>query len=353
MTRLIYGLHDRSQFTIYGYSLYSEEKGIAVQQEIAAGCDVFRELSKATNEEIDALIRADEIDILIDLAGYTAHSRPELFPARPAPVCAAYLGYAGSMGLQGVDYYISDAIACGPEQAQFFTEKVVTMPRACFVYNEIQMIAKPLTRAEYGLPENGFVFCCLNNSWKIDPPVFDSWMRILRRVPDSVLWLYRPSPEVEHNLRAETEKRGIDPKRLVFGPPLPIDQHLARYQVADLFIDTHYYGGHTTSLDALWAGLPTITRPGETYSSRVSASHLTALGITELITDSESAYEELAVALANDPVRLQQLRVKVAKQRAATKLFDTTDLVRNLERAYLAIWQRHQAALPPVGMTLL
>jgi len=202
------------------------------------------------------------------------------------------------------------------------------------------------------LPPTGFIFCCLNNSWKLEPTVFDSWMRILQRVPDGVLWLYRPSADVEKNLRMEASKRGIDPQRLVFAPPLPVDQHLARYQVADLFLDTFYYGGHTTTLDALWAGCPVLTKPGQHYASRVGASHLTALEMPELIVDSTDAYEDLAVEVATNPSRLQQIRAKVAEKRRSTSLFDTADLVRNLERAYLAIWQRHVDGLEPAAIHL-
>ncbi|WP_188380574.1 O-linked N-acetylglucosamine transferase, SPINDLY family protein [Oxalicibacterium faecigallinarum] len=352
LTRHMYGLHDRTKFSIYCYSISNDASSPSIQKEIAAACDAFRDVSTLSTAAIDALIRKDEIDILIDLAGYTAHAREALFSSRPAPLCAAYLGYAGSVGLDGVDYYISDSVACNTEQIPFFSEKIVTLPRSSFCYNDKQEIAAPLTRTEYGLPTTGFIFCCLNNTWKLEPTVFDSWMRILARTPDSVLWLFKPNPDVEENLREEAHQRGIDPSRLVFADPLPVKQHLARYLVADLFLDTFYYGGHTTTLDALWAGCPVVTKLGAHYASRVSSSHLTTLKMPELITGSVECYENLAVELATSPDRLEEIRKKIAVKRVSTSLFDPRDLVRNLERAYQAIWARHQAGLSPAAIHL-
>lgn len=352
LTNRLYALHDRTQFEIYGYSLFNEVSGVDVQKQIANDCNVFRDVSKCTDEEIKAHIQKDKIDILIDLAGYTAHARPALFTEHSAPISAAYLGYAGSIGHDSIDYYISDNVICSPEQQRFYSEQIVTLPRASFCYNDQQAIAAPQTRKHYALPQEAFVFCCFNNSWKLEPNIFSLWMRLLQRLPHSVLWLYKPTPDVEKNLRIQAAKHGVDPNRLIFAPTLPVEQHLARYQVADLFLDTHYYGGHTTSMDALWAGLPVLARPGETNASRVSTSHLLALDLPELVTDSEEAYEELAYALANDKERLHSIRSKLARNRQEKSLFKTDDLVRNLERAYHAMWQRHQAGLPPAPIHL-
>lgn len=352
LTRRIYGLHDRTRFSVYCYSLFNDASSPSIHKEISAGCDVFRDVSTLSTSAIDALIHQDEIDILIDLAGYTAHAREALFSSRPAPICSAYLGYAGSVGLDGIDYYISDSVACNVEQAPFFSEKIVTLSRSSFCYNDKQEIAAPLSRTDYGLPAAGFIFCCLNNSWKLEPNVFDSWMRILARTPGSVLWLFKPNQDVEENLRKEAHRKNVDPSRLVFADPIPVKKHLARYLIADLFLDTFYYGGHTTALDALWVGCPVITKPGAHYASRVGASHLTALEMPELISDSIETYENLAVELATHPTRLAELRRKIADKRASSSLFDPADLVRNLECAYQAMWEQHQAGLPPAAIRL-
>jgi len=346
LTRDLFALHDRSRFAIHAYALCADD-GSPWRRQIAAGCDVFHDVSGESTERIDALIRQERIDILIDLAGYTAGCRPALFLARPAPINIGYLGYAGTLGTSTVDYFMTNHAASPPEQADGFAEKLIRLPGSCFPYPQDQTIAAPCSRRAYGLPDHAFVFCCFNNTWKVEPSVFDCWMRILRRVPHAVLWLYCPQPAVATNLCREAAVRGIDPARLVFAPPLPIADHLARYRVADLFLDTFHYGGHTTTLDALWAGLPVLTLPGASYASRVSLSHLSALGMPELAAADEQAYEDLACALAADSDRLAQRRARLSRLRETSPLFRTAGLVRHIEDAYLAAWQRHRAGLPP------
>jgi protein O-GlcNAc transferase len=270
LTRSMYARHDREQFTIYAYALNADD-GSVLRRQIAQGCDAFHDVSAYSTAAIAALIQEHQIDILVDLAGYTAGARPELFMMRPAPVNLAYLGYAGSTGSDSIDYFLTNPFSSSPEQAAFYSEKMVFLPATCFPYDEQQKISTPETRADYGLPEHAFVFCCFNNSWKIEPTIFAVWMRLLHRLPNSVLWLYAPDPHVQKNLQHEAGKRGIAPSRLVFAAHLPVELHLARYRVADLFLDTFFYGAHTTAMDALWAGLPMISRR-ETLMPHVSVA---------------------------------------------------------------------------------
>lgn len=348
LTRRLYELHDRQGFEVYGYSLHPGD-GSEVRRDIERGCDRFVELSDFSDRAAAETIHADGIDVLVDLAGYTRFrfSRTEIMAMRPAPVQVSW-EYAGSMGANFIDYAIVDAVAIAHGQEKYWTEKLAYLPDNYLIYNNRERIAEGASgRAGLGLPEQGFVFCCLNNPYKIEPTVFDIWMRLLRRVPGAVLWLLAENAVVERNLRREAVIRGVAAERLVFARFVAHEQHLARYRHADLFLDTLWYNGHTTCADALWAGLPVLTCPGESFPSRVTASLLAAAGLPELIANNLDAYEALALKLARRPGELAHLRERLNANRNSHPLFDTERFVRHLERAYLTMWARHEAGLSP------
>ena len=278
------------------------------------------------------MIQADAIDILIDLTGYTAHGRTAILAHRPAPVQVSYIGYSGTMGADFIDYIIVDRFLVPPDQQAFFTERLVHLPD-CYLCTDDrrEILGRTPTRFEYGLPDAGFVFCCFNNAFKITPVFFDVWMGLLRAVPGSVLWLLDANPLARANLAREAAARGVAPERLVFAPRRPVAEHLARHCLADLFLDTLPYNAHVTTADALWAGLPVLTYPGNTFASRVAGSLLHAIGLDELVTTSLDEYEALALRLAREPHLLAQLRARLAQNRQTHALFDTARFTRNIE----------------------
>jgi protein O-GlcNAc transferase len=348
VTRKLYGLHDRDQFEIYGYTLQPDD-GSQIRKEIEQGCDIFRDLSELTDEDAAEWINRDEIDILIDLAGYTKHARPGIFAMRPAPIQTGYLGFLHTTGSPYLDYYIADQhVLPVAFSSKFFTEKIAYIPNSYFLFdNQQEISADAISRESLDLPENGFVFCCHNSNYKITPADFDIWMKLLNRVPDSVLWLYKSNEQVAINLRKEADKRGINPDRLIFAKSAPHDVYLARYRFADLFLDTQYYNAQTTAAEALWAGLPVITCSGETMASRVASGLLTAIGLTELIAVSPQQYEDLAYKLATQPKELARIKVKLQQNKITTTLFDTAHQVKKIEAAYLSMWQRYKSGLAP------
>lgn len=343
--------HDRHAFAVHAYSLQTG-KDSPVRRDIIAGCEVFRDVAGMTAAAIADLIRRDGIDILVDLAGYTTHAHPEIFAARPAPLNIAYLGYPGTSGSDWMDYFVTNPVASPAGQEQFFSEKMIYLPHGCFPYPHEQEIAPPRDRQFHGLPQDAFIFCCFNHSYKIEPLVFAAWMRLMHRLPESILWLHAPHAAVADNLSAEAAAQGIDPARLVFAPHVPLPEHLARYQIADLFLDTFLYGAGTTGMDALWAGLPLLSCPGRTYTSRFGASHLAALDLPELVAGSQADYEERAFHLATHPAELQAIRQKLAAQRSHAPLFRTEQLARHLETGYRQAWDRHRAGLPPAHIRI-
>jgi protein O-GlcNAc transferase len=347
----LYSLFDRSRFEVYAYSLQPDD-GSAVRRRIAAGCDVFRECVDWSTQRIIESIRDDGIDILVDLAGYTDHARPEIFASRPAPISVGYLGFPGSTGAAYIDYRITDRVASPAGQERYFTEKLVYLPGSCMPYNDSLLIEPPGARKDHGLPGEAFVFCCFNNAYKIQPEIFAVWMKLLQTVPQGVLWIYAPTAAVEKNLQREAAGHGIDPQRLIFAPPQPHAPHIGRYQLADLFLDTLYCGSHTTSLDALWAGLPVLTCAGSTFAARLCASHLSQLGLPDLITESVEGYAERARELALDGPRLAAIRATVSAARSSAALFRTETSVRDLERAWIEMWRRHQAGQAPASFAL-
>ncbi|MFZ2160768.1 MAG: tetratricopeptide repeat protein [Sideroxyarcus sp.] len=346
-THRLFALHDRARFEIYGYSLRPGD-GSSVRYDIEQGCDIFRELSGLDDRVAAEIIHCDDIDVLVDLAGYTRFCRPEIFAQRPAPLQVSYIGMLHTTGANFIDYFLADPVVVPATTTRFFAEKIAYLPNSYFMFdNEQEVSAQKLSREELGLPAQGFIFCCHNSNYKITPVDFDIWMRLLSRVEGSVLWLYKGSEAVVSNLRKEAEARGVDPDRLVFAPRVTNPAYLARYRMADLFLDTAFYNAQTTAAEALWAGLPVLTCAGETMASRVASGLLTAAGLEELITGSPQEYEERAYHLATHADELRQIREKLAANRLSMSIFDTERQVRNLEAAYQSMWQRYQTGQAP------
>lgn len=350
MAFLLAGLiehHERSRFDIIGIS-FGTDDGSEIRGRIKTAFETFIDARAMSEREIADLIRAREVDIAVDLMGYTTNSRTGILAQRPAPVQAQYLGFPGTMGVSYIDYVIADGIVVPADERGFYSEKVVTLPDCYFVNDDRRAVASRIfSRAELGLPPEDFVFCCFNSTHKITPALFDRWMQLLAVVDGSVLWLLRDNADAVDNLRREASHRGIDPARLVFADRLPAPEHLARHRAADLFLDTLPYNAHTTAADALWAGLPVLTCPGATFAGRVAASMLQAVGLPELIAPSLDDYERLAIALAADRERLAEIRARLARNRLTKPLFDTALFTRRMEAAFTAMHARHQAGLPP------
>jgi predicted O-linked N-acetylglucosamine transferase (SPINDLY family) len=326
--------HDRKRFEVTALA-FGPDDGSAMRRRLVKAFDRFEDVRHLSDLDIAKLIREREIDIAVDLNGHTQEARPGIFSHRPAPVQVNYLVYPGTTGASYMDYILADRIVLPVDQQPFFSEKIVHLPD-CYQANDATRIVPPApSRAEVGLPANGFVFCCFNNNWKIAPAVFDIWMRLLQQVPDSVLWLLE-SPAAG-NLRAEAQKRGVDASRLVFAPKLPAGLHLARHQLADLFLDTLPYNAHTTCSDALWARLPVVTCYGAAFHGRVAASLLKAIGLPELITMRSGDYEALALDLAKNPALLQATREKLQRNRLTAPLYDSERFRRSIEAAYEAM----------------
>ena len=349
-TRLIaelFELHDRSRFELIGFD-FGPASDDAMHRRVREACDRFIDLRTMSDREAAALSRELRIDIAVDLKGYTEDCRPRIFAERAAPVQAGYLGYPGTMGAEYIDYIIADRVLIPPGSESHYSEKIVFLPDSYQVNDRKRVVAdRSFGREELGLPSEGFIFCCFNNNYKITPPTFDAWMRILKRVETSVLWLIEDSPTAAANLRSEAGRRGVRADRLVFAQRTNLPDHLARHRSADLFLDTLPYNAHTTASDALWTGLPVLTCAGEAFASRVAASLLSAVGLPELITDGLAAYEALAVKLASDPPRLARIRQKLLAGRLAMPLFDTPRFAGHIEAAYAEMHERWLAGLPP------
>ncbi len=347
---LIAGLfekHDRSKVESFAIS-FGPARSDEMVKRLTAGVDRFLDVGNRSDLEVASLSRSLEIDIAIDLKGFTTDSRTGIFAARAAPIQVNYLGYPGTMASEHFDYLIADEIVVPRVDRKYYPEKIVYMPDSYQVNDSQRVISdRVFDRAECGLPANGVVYCCFNNNYKIMPETFESWTNILRQVDSSVLWLFADNPRAASNLRHEAEARGISAERLVFAERMPLADHLARHRVADLFLDTAPYNAHTTASDALWAGLPVLTRAGQTFAGRVAASLLSAVRLPELITFSVPAYEAMAIDLGRRPERLARLKQELARRRLTAPLFDTVRFARNMEAAYAAMYDRHQAGLPP------
>jgi protein O-GlcNAc transferase len=343
----LFELHDRNEFDIFGYSC-GKDDGSYYRERIQRDCDKFVDVRNLNHADAAKCIYEDEVDVLVDLKGYTAGNRLGICALRPAPVQVTYLGFPGTTGADFFDYIITDRIVTPEDHASFYSEKFVYLPHCYQVNNHTQLISnKYWGKVDFGLPDGGFVFCSFNLPYKIEPVMFDVWMKILRQVPEGVLWLLRRNETAERNLRREAEARGVNCERLVFSGKLPKDEHLARLRLADLALDTRIVNGHTTTSDALWAGVPAITVEGNHFASRVSASILSAIGLPELITHSLDEYQALAVRLAQDPAELHAIQKKLEKNRLTKPLFDTPRFARNIERAYKEMWKIFLAGEEP------
>jgi predicted O-linked N-acetylglucosamine transferase (SPINDLY family) len=301
-----------------------------------------------TDLQVAQLMRAMKIDIAVDLHGLADGCRTGVLAARPVPIQVNYLGYPGTMGAPFMDYIIADDVVIPPANRIHYREKVVYLPHT-YQPNDSRRLMPERTpnRADVGLPEAGFVFCCFNNMRKITAPIFEAWMRLLRACPTSVLWLLSDNLDSMNNLRSEADARGIEPSRLIFAERTSPDDHLARHRLADLFVDTLPYNAHTTASDALWTGLPVLTCIGNTFSGRVAASLLYAIGLPMLVATSLAEYEEMALALARDPERLSAIKATLMLNRETFPLFDTNRYTRNLEAAFVEMWRRLQNNEPP------
>jgi predicted O-linked N-acetylglucosamine transferase (SPINDLY family) len=332
--------HDRRRFETVAVS-YGRSDGSPMRARLEAAFDRFIDAQAISDADVARMLREMEIDLAIDLKGYTAEARPGILAFRPAPIQAHYLGFPGSMGVEYVDYLIADPITVPPDHFAHYAERIVWLPDTYQCNDRVRTEARMPTRAEAGLPPEGFVFCCFNNTHKILPEVFDIWMRLLARVEGSVLWLFESNEAAAGGLRRAAQARGIAPERLVFAPRTSQPEHIARQGLADLFLDTLPYSAHTGASDAVWAGVPLVTSLGTTFAGRVAASVLHAAGMDELVTRSLAEYEALALKLARDPAALASLREKLAASRQSAALFDVARITRNLEAAYMQMWEWH------------
>ena len=348
LTAGMFESHDRSRFEVTGVSI-GPDTDDAMRARLSRAFDRFLNVPDQTDKAIGRTLRELEIDIAVDLSGITENSRPAIFAQRPAPVQISYLGYCGTMGAAFYDYLLADRTAISQQDFEFFSEKVVWLPDSFIVNDRTRRIAERTpTRAELHLPENGFVFCCFNQPYKINPTMFEAWMPLLQAVDGSVLWLRDHNAIATHNLCLEAARRGVAPERLVFAAFVPQDaDYLARQRQADLMLDTLNYNAHTTACDALWAGVPVLTCMGSTFAGRVAGGLLRAVGLPELVTQSLADYEALALKLAREPSLLRSLKATLARNRENCPLFDTARFTRNIETAYTTMWERTRRGEPP------
>jgi len=331
-------LHDRSRFEVFGYSFGPDDKSPA-RARFERAFDRFVDVRDESIERTAQRIRSDRIGILFDTGGYVLNARSEIFAMRPAPLQINCIGFPGTLGAEYYDYIIGDDFVTPPEQQENFSERLMLMPHCYMPGDTDRVIAAAPARDACGLPDAGLVYCCFNATWKIHPRIFDVWMRVLAGTPGSVLWLLDSNAASRHNLRSEAQLRGVAPERLVFAPMVPLAEHLGRHALADLFLDTFPCNAHTTTNDALFAGLPVLTCAGATFASRVSGSHLRAIGLPELVTGDLAAYQALALELGRDPDRLADVRARLSARRAAAPLFDMPAYTRALEERLLAAWE--------------
>ncbi|HUN92742.1 MAG TPA: hypothetical protein VMU33_11835 [Burkholderiaceae bacterium] len=341
--------HDRQRFEVFAYS-YGPPDESAMRQRCRAAVDHFIDVQGLSERGTAERMRADGIDILFDLKGYTLEARNAVFALRPAPVQVNYLGFPGTLGASCYDYIIGDPIVTPVAHADGYDEKIAQMP-VCYQPNDRQRpIGRARTRAECGLPETGFIFCSFNASFKIRPEFFALWCRLVAAVDGSVLWLFQTNPQARRNLSLEAERHGVSRDRLVWATQMPLEDHLARLQLADLVLDNLPCNAHTTASDALWAGVPVLTTPGETFASRVAASLVHAAGLPELVARDLEAYESTALALARDPRRLGALRQRLLAARDGCPLFDSARYTRDIEDLYLRMIAQLDAGQPPAHL---
>ena len=339
--------HDRTRFETTAISFGPDDKS-EMRARLMKSFDRFIDVQEKSDADVAAMLKSMQIDIAVDLKGFTQDARPGIFAFRPAPLQVNYLGHPGTMGAAYIDYIIADELVIPAGDENRYSEKVVRLPHSYQANDSRRRIAgPPPSRGEIGLPDTGFVFCSLNSSYKITPEVFDIWMRLLKTAENSVLWLLDDNGAAVRHLKQEAEARGVASSRLIFAPRASPDAHLARHAAADLFLDTLPCNAHTTASDALFAGLPLVTCKGTTFAGRVAASVLSAIGLSELVADSLSAYESKALALATDPSALSAIRSTLAGNLRSTPLFDTAGFTRDLEAAFTAMIARHHRGEAP------
>jgi protein O-GlcNAc transferase len=345
----VFECHERSQFEITGISIGPDDKS-EIRRRLEHSFDRFVEAATSSTDDVARQIREQEIDVLIDLTGFTQNARPQILARHPAPIQVNYLGYPGTMGAEFIDYIIGDPVLVPVSHQKGYAEKIAYLPHSYMPHDDTSRagLGRSFKRAEFGLPENGFVFCCFNNAYKLNPVLFQSRMKLLKAVEGSALWLTGSNIAAIENLRREAMAAGVDPDRLIFADRLPSTaDHLARHRLADLFLDTLPYNAHTTASDALWAGLPVLTQMGETFAGRVGASLLTAIGLPELIAETQEQFENMAIDLATQPTALAAVRDKLAQNRSTAPLFKTELYTRHIESAYVTMYERHQNGLGP------
>ena len=344
--------HDRDQFEVFGYSLHGNQQS-DMRQRLLQSFDRFTDVRSMTDKTVALQARQDGIDIAIDLNGYTEHGRTGIFAYRAAPIQINYLGYPGTLGADFMDYIVADKFLIPEANQKYFNEQPLYLPHTYMPTDDTRELSqKPISRKDVGLPNDAFVFCCFNNNYKISSAEFDIWMRLLNKVEGSVLWL-RKSNEISHlNMKKEAQKRDIDPSRLVFADRAPMDEHLARQRLADLFVDTFAFNAHTTATEALWAGLPVVTKAGQGFAARVAGSLLNAIGLPELVTTIEQDYEELILELATNPTKLAQVKDKLATNRLTQPLFNTELYTKHLENGYHQAYQNYFDGNPPQTITV-
>ncbi|MFZ2028724.1 MAG: tetratricopeptide repeat protein [Vitreimonas sp.] len=348
----LFETHDRSRFSLHAFS-YSPQTQDEMRARAEAAFDAFHDVRGQSDQAVAELVRREGIDIAVDLKGHTTDARLGVLAYRPARVQMSYIGYPGTIGAPFIDYIVADATVIPAAQRQLYVEKIIFLPNSYQVNDDSRAISdRVMTRGEAGLPNDGFVFCCFNNSFKITPAEFDIWMRLLKQTEGSALWLLESNRWAVDNLRAQAQRRGVDPRRIVFAPRMSAADHLARHRLADLFLDTFNYNAHTTAADALWTGLPLVTKAGEGFAARVGASLLNAVGLPELIASDEASYEALAIALAADRQRLRAIRAKLAANRSTSPLFNTALFARNLEAAYDTAFTRYLNGEAPADITI-
>ena len=351
MTEL-FELHDKTRFELFAFDNGWDDSG-ELRARIKQAFQEMVDITRLSDADAAAAVRERKIDIFVNLNGYFGHGRQGVFAHKPSPVQVNYLGFPGTIGADYIDYILADQHVIPPAHQPCYTEKVVYLPDTYQVNDSKRRIAERTpARADVGLPDAGFVFCCFNNNYKITPDVFDIWMRLLKKVEGGVLWLLEDNAAASRNLRHEAGLRGIVPERIVFAERVSLDEHLSRHRLADLFLDTLPYNAHTTASDALWAGLPLLTCQGTTFPGRVAASLLNAVGLPELITSSLQEYEGRALQLAATPAMLADIRARLMRNRTTHPLFDADRFRRYLESAYLTMWTRHQRGEPPASFTV-
>jgi protein O-GlcNAc transferase len=348
----VFELHDCNRFETVAIS-FGPDDGSEIRARLVNAFDRFIDVRHLSDAEVAKKIRALEIDIAVDLKGFTQDSRPGILAVRPAPLQVNFLGHPGTMGASTIDYILADRVVIPEEHRRFYSENVVLLPGSYQCNDAKRRIGDRIAgRAEAGLPAKGFIFASFNNLYKIAPEVFDIWMRLLARVDGSVLWLLQDNPAAVENLKREASRRGVNAARLVFAPRVTLGTHLARQRLAGLFLDTLPCNAHTTASDALWSGLPVLTCLGTTFAGRVAASLLYAAGMQELVAHSLEEYEAIALRLAQDPTALSAIAAKLSDTRDNCALFDTAKSTRHLEAAYIAMWERANQGLPPADFAV-